>query len=378
MYIIFRKMYLQELSLINFKNYSQTELEFSPKINCFIGQNGVGKTNLLDAIYYLSMCKSYLNPIDSQNIKYNEEFFVLQGDYLLKEKHEYIYCGLKKNRKKQFKRNKKEYQKLSDHIGLLPVVMISPLDNSLILDGSDERRKFMDSVISQYDKVYLDNLIRYNRALTQRNKLLKDFYQNRTFDRDTIEIWDDQLVALGEKIYNVRVKFVEELIPIFQEYYTRISGNKEQVKLIYDSQLHDSEFKGLLNDSIEKDRIVQHTTVGIHKDDLILTLEDHPMKKAGSQGQQKTYLVSLKLAQFDFIKEINGFKPILLLDDIFDKFDKIRVRQIIELVAENHFGQIFITDTSQDRLKEILKETNIPHHIFLIDSTDSLQVKKVE
>ncbi len=378
MYIIFRKMYLQELSLINFKNYSQTELEFSPKINCFIGQNGVGKTNLLDAIYYLSMCKSYLNPIDSQNIKYNEEFFVLQGDYLLKEKHENIYCGLKKNRKKQFKRNKKEYQKLSDHIGLLPVVMISPLDNSLILDGSDERRKFMDSVISQYDKVYLDNLIRYNRALTQRNKLLKDFYQSRTFDQDAIEIWDDQLVALGEKIYNVRVKFVEELIPIFQEYYTRISGNKEQVKLIYDSQLHESEFKGLLNDSVKKDRIVQHTTVGIHKDDLILTLEDHPMKKAGSQGQQKTYLVSLKLAQFDFIKEISGFKPILLLDDIFDKFDKIRVRQIIELVAENHFGQIFITDTSQDRLEEILKEINIPHYIFLIDSTDSLQVKKVE
>ena len=371
-------MYLQQLSLINFKNYSQTELEFSPKINCFIGQNGVGKTNLLDAIYYLSMCKSYLNPIDSQNVRYSEEFFVLQGDYLLEEKHESIYCGLKKNRKKQFKRNKKEYQKLSDHIGLLPVVMISPLDNSLILDGSDERRKFMDSVISQYDKVYLDNLIRYNRALAQRNKLLKDFYQNRTFDQDTIEVWDDQLASLGEKIYNVRVKFVEELIPIFQEYYTRISGNKEQVKLVYDSQLHENEFKDLLNSTIDKDRTVQHTTVGIHKDDLILTLEDHPMKKAGSQGQQKTYLVSLKLAQFDFIKEISGFKPILLLDDIFDKFDKSRVRQIIELVAENHFGQIFITDTSRDRLEEILKEINILHHIFLIDSTDSLQVKKVE
>ncbi len=371
-------MYLQELSLINFKNYSQSELEFSPKINCFIGRNGVGKTNLLDAIYYLSMCKSYLNPIDSQNIKYDEDFFVLQGDYLLKDTHESIYCGLKKSKKKQFKRNKKEYQKLSDHIGLLPVVMISPLDNSLILDGSDERRKFMDSVISQYDKVYLDNLIRYNRALVQRNKLLKDFYQSRTFDEDTIEIWTDQLVALGEKLYGVRVKFVEELIPIFQEYYTRISGDKEKVKLVYDSQLHESEFKDLLNNSIEKDRIVQHTTVGIHKDDLILTLEGHPMKKAGSQGQQKTYLVSLKLAQFDFIKEISGFKPILLLDDIFDKFDKNRVRQIIELVAENHFGQIFITDTSEDRLEVILEEINIPHHRFLIDSANNLQVKKVE
>ncbi|MFC2152804.1 DNA replication/repair protein RecF [Bacteroidota bacterium] len=371
-------MYLQKLSLVNFKNYSQSELNFSPKINCFIGSNGVGKTNLLDAIYYLSMCKSYLNPIDSQNIKYDEEFFVIQGDYLLKDKNEYIYCGLKKNKKKQFKRNKKEYQKLSDHIGLLPVVMISPLDNSLIVEGSDERRRFMDSVISQYDKVYLDNLIRYNRALVQRNKLLKDFFQARTFDEDSIDIWDEQLIALGEKIHAVRVKFVEELIPIFQDYYTRISGNQEQVQLVYDSQLYEGEYRNILKNAIEKDRIVQHTTVGIHKDDLILTLEKYPIKKAGSQGQQKTYLVSLKLAQFDFIKQISGFKPILLLDDIFDKFDRSRVRQIIELVAENHFGQIFITDTSQDRLENILKEINIPHDIFIIESAENIQINKGE
>ncbi len=369
-------MYLQELSLINFKNYSQIELSFSSKINCFIGQNGVGKTNLLDAVYYLSMCKSYLNPIDSQNIKYDEDFFVLQGDYLLKEKHENIYCGLKRNKKKQFKRNKKEYQKLSEHIGLLPVVMISPLDNSLILEGSDERRKYMDSVISQYDKIYLDNLIKYNRALVQRNKLLKDFYQNRTFDQDTIDIWDEQLIALGEKVYKTRVKFVEELIPIFQEYYTRISGNKEQVQLVYDSQLHEGDFRDILRNALDKDRIVQHTTVGIHKDDLILTLENYPIKKAGSQGQQKTYLVSLKLAQFDFIKELSGLKPILLLDDIFDKFDRTRVRQIIELVAEHHFGQIFITDTNQERLENTLSGIDIPHHIFEIGSTNEIQVKK--
>ncbi len=371
-------MYLQELSLINFKNYSQTELSFSPKINCFIGQNGAGKTNLLDAIYYLSMCKSYLNPIDSQNVKYDEEFFVIQGDYLLKDKHENIYCGLKKNKKKQFKRNKKEYQKLSDHIGLLPIVMISPLDNSLIMEGSDERRKFMDSVISQYDKEYLDNLIRYNRALAQRNKLLKDFYQTRTFDEDSIDIWDEQLIVLGEKIHSERVKFVEELIPIFQDYYTRISGNKEQVQLVYDSQLYEGEFRNILKNAIDKDRIVQHTTVGIHKDDLILTLEKYPIKKAGSQGQQKTYLVSLKLAQFDFIKQISGLKPILLLDDVFDKFDRQRVRQIIELVAENHFGQIFITDTSQDRLETMLKEINIPHSLFTIESEGNIKINKVD
>lgn len=371
-------MYLQELSLINFKNYNQAELSFSAKINCFIGQNGVGKTNLLDAIYYLSMCKSYLNPVDSQNIKYDEDFFVIQGDYYLNDKQEKVYCGLKKNKKKQFKRNKKEYQKLSDHIGLLPIVMISPLDNSLIVEGSDERRKFMDSVISQYDKDYLDCLVRYNRALLQRNKLLKDFYQTRTFDEDTIDIWDEQLIALGDKIHSVRVKFVEELIPIFQEYYTSISGNKEQVQLVYDSQLYEGEYRQILKDAISKDRIVQHTTVGVHKDDLILTLETYPIKKAGSQGQQKTFLVSLKLAQFDFIKKISGLKPILLLDDVFDKFDRSRVQQIMELVAENHFGQIFITDTNPDRLKEILKEIDIPHNLFYIESGENNQISKID
>lgn len=370
-------MNLQDLSLINFKNYSQVELNFSPKINCFIGQNGVGKTNLLDAIYYLSMCKSYLNPIDSQNIKYEEDFFVIQGDYFLQEKKENIYCGLKKGKKKQFKRNKKEYQKLSDHIGLLPVVMISPMDNSLILDGSEERRKFMDTVISQYNKEYLDNLIKYNRVLAQRNKLLKDFYQTRSFDEDTIDIWDEQLIGLGEKIHKVRVSFVEELIPIFQEYYSRISGNNERVKLVYDSPLFEGEYRNLLKSAIDKDRVVQHTTIGIHKDDLVLTLEKYPIKKAGSQGQQKTYLVSLKLAQFDFIKKISGLKPILLLDDIFDKFDRQRVRQIIELVAENHFGQIFITDTNQDRLESILNEANIQHSLFSIDSTGNVSVKTI-
>jgi len=371
-------MYLKELSVINFKNFAQAELQFSNKINCFIGQNGVGKTNLLDAIYYMSMCKSYLNPIDSQNIRYDEDFFVIQGDYLLNDTTENIYCGLKRNKKKVFKRDKKEYQKLSDHIGLLPVVMISPLDNNLILEGSDERRKFMDTVISQYDKNYLENLIKYNRVLAQRNKLLKDFYQNRMYDEDTISVWDAQLVVLGQKLYEVRVKFVEELIPIFQDYYSKISENNERVELIYDSQLHENDFESLLKESIEKDRVLQYTTVGPHKDDLILSLNKYPIKKAGSQGQQKTYLVSLKLAQFDFIKKISGFKPILLLDDVFDKFDRQRVRQIIELVAENHFGQIFITDTNEDRLEKILKEINITHHLYMIEREGNIILKNQE
>ncbi|OFX82285.1 MAG: DNA recombination protein RecF [Bacteroidetes bacterium GWF2_33_16] len=371
-------MYLKKLSVINFKNYNELEINFSAKINCFIGRNGVGKTNLLDAIYYLSMCKSYLNPIDIQNIKYDEDFFVIQGEYTRNENTEDIYCGLKRTKKKIFKRNKKEYEKLSDHIGLLPIVMISPLDNSLILEGSEERRRFMDSVISQYDKDYLDQLIRYNRALAQRNKLLKDFYQTRNFDLESLEIWDDQLIGLGEKIHSTRVKFVENLIPIFQDYYNRISENREKVDLIYDSQLYEGEFKDLLKNSIDRDRMLQYTTIGIHKDDLTLSLNGFPIKKAGSQGQQKTLLVSLKLAQFDFIKQISGLNPVLLLDDIFDKFDKQRVRQIIELVAEHHFGQIFITDTNQDRLEPILREIDIDHSLFIIESNGNVAISKVE
>ena len=371
-------MYLKKLTLINFKNYNELELGFSAKINCFIGRNGVGKTNLLDAIYYLSMCKSYLNPIDVQNIKYEKDFFVIQGEYTRNDKDEDIYCGLKRNKKKQFKRNKKEYEKLSDHIGLLPIVMISPLDNSLILEGSDERRKFMDSVISQYDKEYLEQLIRYNRALAQRNRLLKDFYQSRSFDNESIDIWDDQLINLGEKIHLTRVKFVENLIPIFQEYYNRISEYREKVDLVYDSQLYEGDYNDLLKNSIEKDRILQYTTVGIHKDDLALSLNGFPIKKAGSQGQQKTFLVALKLAQFDFIKQISNLNPVLLLDDIFDKFDNNRVRKIIELVAEHHFGQIFITDTNQDRLEPILREIDIAHSLFIIESNGNVAVNKIE
>ncbi|MEA3317346.1 MAG: DNA replication/repair protein RecF, partial [Bacteroidota bacterium] len=365
-------MHLQKLSIINFKNFEQLELSFSQKINCFVGQNGVGKTNILDAIYYLSISKSYLNSIDSQNIKYENDFFVIQGDYLRSEKTENIYCGLKRNHKKQFKRNKKEYQKLAEHIGLLPIVMISPLDNILITGGSEERRKFINGVISQYDKKYLTNLISYNRALTQRNKLLKIFAKNNSFNKESIEIWDEQLINLGESIFTKRKEFIEKLIPIFQKYYKHISTNAEKVSLEYKSQLNDNNLRNLLSMSIEKDRILQHTSNGIHKDDIVLNLHEHPVKKSGSQGQQKTLLVALKLAKFDFIKNIINYKPILLLDDIFDKFDVNRVEQIINLVSENNFGQIFITDTSQDRLKNMLKGITINYKIFAIQKNGNI------
>ncbi|HBS86335.1 MAG: DNA recombination protein RecF [Bacteroidetes bacterium GWF2_38_335] len=361
-------MHLSNLSLINFKNYAQLDLEFCPKINCFVGNNGVGKTNLLDAVYYLSFCKSYFNNVDVQSIRHDEGFFMIQGTFIRDEKTEVIYCGIKKGQKKQFKRNKKDYTKLSDHIGLLPLVMVSPADINLIEEGSEERRKFIDGVISQFDKEYLETLIQYKKVLIQRNTLLKDFAVKKYFDRDSIDIWTDQLIRFGTLIHEKRKLFVEKFIPIFQKYYEFISGGKELVNLIYESQLHNSDFSALMNGSIEKDRVLQYTTVGAHKDDLHLNLGEYPIKRVGSQGQKKTYLLALKMAQFEFIRDIVAINPILLLDDIFDKLDKNRVKQIINMVGEKSFGQIFISDTDIVRTAEILKELDTEFRIFDIEN----------
>jgi len=367
-------MHLKSLSLVNFKNYEQIDLPLSEKINCFVGENGVGKTNLLDAIHYLALCKSNLNPVDVQNIRYDQEFSVIQGVFDRLGKEENIYCGIRKQKKKQFKRNQKEYQKLSEHIGLIPVVMISPGDSILINGGSEERRKFMNEVIAQYSRVYLENLIQYNRALTQRNRLLKEGAGTRRIDTELIEVWDEQLIRYGEPIYEERRRFVEELLPVFSSYYEHVSGNREMVTLTYEAQLDHLGFREGLRNSLEKDRMVQYTTFGIHKDDLGMALEGYPLKKSGSQGQQKTFLVALKLAEFEFIRKRLEMPPILLLDDIFDKFDSVRVRQIISLVAENHFGQIFITDTNEQRLKSILNEIPANHKVFRLDPEGSFEV----
>ncbi len=360
-------MHIKELSIVNFKNFEEAQLEFSPKLNYFLGNNGVGKTNLLDAIYYLSFCKSFFSVIELHNIRHGEDFMVLQGKYWRKENEEVINCGLKKGQKKQFKRNKKEYKKLSEHIGLLPLVMISPSDINLILGGSDERRKFMDGVISQYDREYLDNLIRYNRALLQRNNLLKRFAEGYGFSYELLEPWDDQLINLGNSIHAKRVDFIEKLLPIFQRYYDTIAQGREVVQLVYESKLNEEPMEGLLKQSMPKDRAAQYTTVGIHKDDLVLQLGDYPIKKLGSQGQKKTYLVALKLAQFDFIKQVSGIRPVLLLDDIFDKLDSKRVEQIVGLVADDNFGQIFITDTNREHLDQIITGTGAGYKIFQIN-----------
>jgi DNA replication and repair protein RecF len=359
-------MYLKKLSIVNFKNYPSLELDFCERINCIVGDNGVGKTNLLDAVYYLSLCKSYFNSVDTQNIRHEEELFVIQGEYDRLEEPENIYCGVKRNTRKQFKRNKKEYSKLSDHIGLIPIVMISPYDSMLITGGSEERRRFMNGVISQYDKTYLEDLIAYNRALTQRNAALKDAAKKRSFDPELIELWDEQLIPPGERIYKARVDFIEKLMPIFQSNYEFVSLGREKTRLVYESQLHQTSFQDLLKSSKEKDRILQFTSQGIHKDDLILNLGEHLIRKTGSQGQQKTYLIALKLAQFDFMRNMNGFKPILLFDDLFDKLDRARVKQLLALVAENHFGQILITDTNRERMESILSEVPIEYRFYTI------------
>lgn len=357
-------MHLSRISMINFKNYVQEELEFSSGINCITGNNGVGKTNLLDAIHYLSLTKSYFNPIDSQNIHFGDDFFMVQGDFIVEENIHKLYCGLKRNRKKQFKCDDVEYERLSDHIGLFPVVMVSPNDNVLISGGSDERRKFMDTVISMYNKNYLEDLMRYNRILQQRNRLLKDMAGIPSPDLSLLYIFDDQLMLYGHKIYLERVHFLHELVPVFQHFYNEISSEKESVSIRFESDFQQDDYANMMEKNLHKDRILQHTTHGIHRDDLHFELMDHPIKKTGSQGQQKTYLVALKLAKFEFLTQTKGFNPILLLDDIFDKFDATRVKQIVNLVGKPNFGQIFITDTNSLRLEEVLNKTNSKYALF--------------
>jgi DNA replication and repair protein RecF len=358
-------MYLENLHLVNFKNLSQAEFSFSQGINCIIGENGVGKTNILDAIHYLCLCKSYFNPVDTQNIMHEEDFAVIQGDFDLEGIKDEIYCGIQRNKYKIFKRNKKEYGRLADHIGLLPVVMISPEDYGLITEGSDERRKFLNSVISQYDRLYLDDIIEYNRILVQRNKLLKSSYTPDTGE-EMLQVYDIKMAEHGKRIFEKRTDFAKRLVPIFKGYYKLIAPEHEEVDLIYQSQLAAGDFVEMLTRFRGKDFIMQYTTAGIHKDDIILNLNGHHMKKTASQGQQKTFLVSLKFAQFDFIRERNNIMPILLLDDVFDKFDDNRVRQIMKIVAGRNFGQIFITHTDEHKMRSILGEVAADYRIFRV------------
>ncbi|WP_299274297.1 DNA replication/repair protein RecF [uncultured Psychroserpens sp.] len=357
-------MILNTLSLVNYKNFESQDFEFDSKINCFVGSNGVGKTNALDAIYHLSFGKSYFNPVATQNIKHKADFFVVDGIFNKNDKTEKIVVSLKRGQKKMIKRNGKAYERFSDHIGFIPSVIISPADRDLIIEGSDTRRKFIDSVISQSDKPYLNTLINYNKVLSQRNALLKYFALNNTFNAQTLEVYNEQLHTYGSAIFETRDAFLKTFIPIFKARYQAISNNNEAINIHYKSDLFDNDLQTLLTQNINKDKALQYTSVGIHKDDLNFQIDTYPIKKFGSQGQQKSFLIALKLAQFDFVKEQSGVTPLLLLDDIFDKLDENRVAQIISLVDNDDFGQLFISDTHAERTEHIVKQIHQSYKIF--------------
>ena len=358
-------MILKNISILNYKNIEQAEVAFSPKMNCFFGNNGMGKTNLLDAIYYLSFSKSHINTPDSQIIREGQEMCIIQGiyDFVETRREEEIFCAIRNRKRKQFKRNKKEYDKLSEHIGFLPLVVISPADVELIRGGSDERRKFIDVIASQQDKQYLHALIQYNKALTQRNILLK----NQSNDTSLFEVLEMQLDTYGQVIYEKRKQLISDFIPIFNEYYQCISKGSEEVNLKYISQLDNDSLQELLAANRERDKILSYTSCGTHKDELEMLLNGNLMRRVGSQGQNKTFLIAIKLAQFAFMKEHGSTTPILLLDDIFDKLDSNRVEQIILLVNSDKFGQIFITDTNRKYLDEILSMMSDNYSLFKVE-----------
>ena len=356
--------YLKKISIINYKNIVDKEYNLDPKINCFVGNNGVGKTNILDSIYHLALGKSYFNLRNDQLINKNEDFMVIDGLFDLNGKKENIICSIKRGDKKNLKRNGKTYKKFSNHIGLIPVVLISPYDNDLINEGSSERRKFIDSIISQNNKEYLINLIAYSRVIQNRNSLLKQYNKSVDFDLDTIKIYDDQIIKLSEPIFMARKNFFNDFKDLVIEKYDQISENQEKISIEYKSDLFDSEIKNLIENSFQKDVILQYTSSGIHKDDFIFNLDGSRIKKFGSQGQQKSFLIALKLAQFEVLKAQSGNTPILLLDDIFDKLDAQRVERIIEMVNDTDFGQLFISDTHADRTEKAVQNVHQSYEIF--------------
>jgi len=359
-------MTLHNISIINYKNILTADVDLSPKMNCLIGQNGMGKTNFLDAIHFLSFCRSAQSAIDSQLIAHEQDFFMLEGKFVAENGDaEDIYCGMKRGQKKHFKRNRKEYKRLSEHIGLLPLILVSPSDTAMIDGGSEERRKLMDMVIAQYDATFIPALANYNKALQQRNALLK---LEEEPDRTLLEIWEMQMAAEGETVYHKRQEFVERFVPVFQQLYRRICNSSEEVSIEYVSHCQRGPLLEVIQRDRHKDRAVGYSLHGIHRDDLDLRLAGYPMKREGSQGQNKSFAIALKLAQFDFLKQTNSrTTPILLLDDIFDKLDADRVEQIVKIVGGDEFGQIFITDTNRDHLDKILHHYDFDYKIFNVE-----------
>lgn len=361
-------MVLQNLAILNYKNIREANLTFSPKVNCLVGLNGQGKTNILDAIYLLSFTKSAFSAIDSQNITHGEDFAMVQGEYAAGEAVETITCGIKRGVKKTFRRGQKNYSRMLDHIGLIPLVLVSPEDSELIADGSDERRRFMDVVISQYNKKYLEDLNAYNQLLKNRNAVLKHLADTESDDTSMLEVYELQMTPLAENIYHERKAFIERFVPIFNDIYREISGDAEQVSLSYISQLENRDLAEAFVRTRQRDLILGWTSQGVHKDDIEMLLETYPLKRVGSQGQQKTYLLAMKLAQAVYLTANRSEAPILLLDDIFDKLDNERVERIIRLVNSERFGQIFITDTDRQHLTDILGSVTDNAKVFTVSA----------
>lgn len=361
-------MHLKSLQLINFKNYEAVEIQLGEGINCFVGSNGSGKTNILDAVHYLSMCKSYLNSIDRQNIRFEQSFFSIIGNFQKEEKEYSIHCAIKSGAKKVFKQNKKEYEKLSEHIGLFPTVMISPYDKDLISEGSEVRRKWLDGILSQCDRSYLTDIQLYIKVIAQRNALLKHMYDNGLFERESMDVWNHQLTVVGNRIHKRRSEFLEEFIPVFQKHYNQIGQSTEEVTLEYRSQLNEASFAELFQQYERKDTYTQYTNAGTHKDDLLFLIKGHPVKKFGSQGQQKSYVIALRLAQYEWLKRHLKIAPILLLDDIFDKLDHQRVQRLMDLVSTDFFGQVLVTDTDESRIRATFSDNKLQGQVFQIEN----------
>jgi DNA replication and repair protein RecF len=361
-------MFLKKLSVIHFKNIAEFNTELVSDVVCITGKNGSGKTNLIDAIHYLTLCKSFLGSTDAQNIRNGESMFMIQGVFEHEDQENTVVCGLKKGQKKIIKKNQKEYDRLVEHIGQFPLVSIAPQDILLVWESGENRRKWIDGAISQFDRDYLFHLLRYNHVLKQRNAFLKNSFQSES-NNEMLQVFDDQLQASCEFIFQTRKKFIEELIPMFQWNYNALSSGSEVVNLNYESQLHDESLQALLLNRRTKDWAMQHTTAGIHRDDLGFMINELSLRKMGSQGQQKTFLIALKLAQFDYISQKTGKKPFLLLDDIFEKLDEKRIEKLLNLIGEKRFGQVFITHTNSETLNQLLGDLNITfQHITLAEN----------
>lgn len=363
-------MYIEQISLTNFKNYEAATLAFSPQVNGFVGRNGMGKTNILDAIYYLCMSKSHFLSLDADVIRVGADFFRLDGRFIRNAASERIVAKMAARKKKVLTRNEVPYKTLAEHIGLFPVIMFTPDDTLLAKEGSEERRRFLDTVLCQIDRPYLQNLSQYNKILQQRNALLKKWGDTEGGDfAETavlLEVYDAQLVPLAAYIYAQRQAFITELSPVFNAFYAKISGAEEPVQLVYASPLHDQTMAALLVKNRDKDRILQRTSGGIHRDDLVFEMHDRSLKRFGSQGQLKSFVLSLKLAQYALLKAQNAVPPILLLDDIFDKLDEKRVENLLDLLVSERFGQIFITDTHPERMAQVLQTLAADARLFTV------------